>query len=239
MRRRREQRRDMCSIIAANKQGELDLVFLENRDRPKEAFIGNSFRRIGNVLGIYDERARGIACGYSLDSSTAGGVANILGYKASKSRGVLLLQALSDGADAEGVTKFIVDRIKTGEYSAATYVVCDPQVILSIESFGKKFHVSRLKRKKFFVATNHLRVLKEGKRISNSILREQYLQKLRRIDEQNVLKFATNHRSPRICRHGRTLASFGVFKEKGALEPKILYSIGEPCKGYTEYKVRE
>lgn len=57
----------MCSIIAANKQKELDLVFLENGDRPKEPFRGNDIRRIGDVIGIYDFRARGIACGYLSD----------------------------------------------------------------------------------------------------------------------------------------------------------------------------
>ena len=82
----------MCSIIAANRQGDLDLVFLENRDRPKELFIGNDIRRIGDVIGIYDFRAKGIASGYSLESETAGGVANILGYTGSKSRGAVLLR---------------------------------------------------------------------------------------------------------------------------------------------------
>ena len=69
----------MCSIIAANHQDKFDLLFFENRDRPKELFIGNDIRRIGDVIGIYDFRAKGIACGYSEASGVAAGVANILG----------------------------------------------------------------------------------------------------------------------------------------------------------------
>src|SRR5579885_3544774 len=76
----------MCSIIAANRQKEMELIFLENRDRPKELFIGNDVRKIGDVVGVYDFRAQGIACGYSLKTGVAGGVANILGYYGKKSR---------------------------------------------------------------------------------------------------------------------------------------------------------
>ncbi|MHB8565525.1 MAG: C45 family peptidase [Nitrososphaerales archaeon] len=224
----------MCSIIAANKQKELDLVFLENRDRPKELFIGNDIRRIGNVVGIYDYRAQGIACGYSVKSGTAAGVANILGYTGKKSRGVLLLSALQDGRSAEDARRIIESEASSGEYSSAIYVLCDEKSIINIESFGTRLHVTRNSRKKFVVTTNHFHNLDVGKKADNSIFREKYLERLGKITEERVLKFAIRHRNPAICRHGRTLASFAVFKKHGE-NARILYSVEEPCKGYKEF----
>lgn len=141
----------MCSIIAANGQKELDLAFLENRDRPKETFIGNDIRKIGDAIGIYDLRARGMACGYSIESGTAGGVANILGYTGKKSRGVLLLKALQEGKSADDVADIIKTEVALGEYGSATYVLCDEESIINIESFGRMTHVSENRRRKFVV----------------------------------------------------------------------------------------
>lgn len=225
----------MCSIIAANRQGGLDLAFLENRDRPKELFIGNDVRRIGDVVGVYDYRAKGIAAGYSMRSGTAGGVANILGYTGSKSRGVLLLNALQEGRSAKDVARIIKKEVNIGEHSSAIYVVCDRKSIINIESFGTKVHESQNRAKKFVVTTNHFHHLVGGMRLENSVLREKYLERLGSITEENVLKLATRHRNPAICRHGRTLASFAVFKRRDR-EPKILYSVQEPCKGYEEFR---
>ena len=225
----------LCSIIAANKQKELDLLFLENRDRPKELFEGNDIRRIGDVVGIYDFRAQGIACGYSLSSGSAGGVANILGYNGNKSRGVLLLKALQEGRSAEVAGRIIKGEASSGEYGSAIYLLCDEKSIIDIESFGTRIHVSKSRRKKFVVTTNHFHNLDGGRRPENSVLRENYLQKLgTKITEESVLKLAARHRNPAICRHGRTLASFAVFKRAGK-SPRILYSIEEPCKGYKEF----
>lgn len=227
----------MCSIIAANGQRDLDLVFLENRDRPKELFVGNDIRRIGNVIGIYDFRARGMACGYSIKSGTAGGVANILGYTGKKSRGVLLLEALQKGKSAHDAANIIKNEVSLGEYGSATYVLCDKESIINIESFGKMTNVSQNKRKSFVVTTNHFHNLRSGKKPQNSVLREKYLERLgARITEESVLKLATRHRDPAICRHGRTLASFAVFKKQGE-KPRIYYSLEEPCKGYKEFRV--
>ena len=227
----------MCSIIAANRQKELDLVFLENRDRPKELFIGNDIRKIGDVVGIYDFRAKGIACGYSVVSGTAGGVANILGYSGKKSRGVLLLKALQEGQSASDAARIIKKEASGGEYSSATYVICDRKSIINIESFGTKVHSSQNKRKKFVVTTNHFHNLGEGKKPENSILREKYLERLGTVTEESVLKLATRHRNPAICRHGRTLSSFAVFKNHAEQRLRILYSVQEPCKGYKEFHV--
>lgn len=226
----------MCSIIAANRQPNLDLVFLENRDRPKELFTGNVIKKIGNVIGIYDMRSKGIAAGYSLKSGTAGGVANILGYTARKSRGVILLEALQRGKSAIDVAKIIRSEVESGDYSSATYVICDKRSIINIENFGTKVHESRNGRKKFVVTTNHFHHLGEGMKLKNSLLREKYLEKLGSVTEENVLSLATRHRNPAICRHGRTLASFAVFKRHGK-RPRILYSVNEPCKGYSEFVV--
>ena len=229
----------MCSIIAANKQKELDLIFLENRDRPKELFVGNDIRRIGDVIGIYDFRAQAIATGYSLRSGTAGGVANIIGYTGPKSRGAILLKALQKGKSAKGAARIIKKEVASGEYSSATYVICDKKSIISIESFGTKVHVSeesKRKEKKFVVTTNHFRHLREGEKEENSVLREKYLQKLSEMTEESVLRLATRHRNPAVCRHGRTLASFAVFKRRNE-KPRILYSLEEPCKGYKEFIV--
>ncbi len=223
----------MCSIIAANRQRELDLAFLENRDKPKELFVGNDIRKIGRVVVIYDYRANGIACGYSLDHGVAGGVANILGYAGAKSRGVLLLNALSNGKSAREAARIVTKEVRGGHYGSATYLMCDEKSIVSIESFGKKIHESGHGRK-LVITTNHFHDLKEGKRSENSVLREKYIQRLDEISEQSILKLATRHKDPAICRHGRTLASFAVFKKRDE-SPKILYSITEPCKGYKEF----
>lgn len=225
----------MCSIIAANGQNDLDLVFLENRDRPKELFIGNDVRKIGDVVGIYDLRARGIACGYSDRSGTAGGVANILGYVGKKSRGVLLLEALQEGGSAKDAAKIIKERVLSGDYSSATYVLCDKRSIISIESFGTKMHESKSPKNRFIVTTNHFHHLNDGEKQKNSVLREKYLKQLgKNINQDSVLKFATRHRNPAICRHGRTLASFAVFKDRKK-DARIFYSVSEPCKGYQKF----
>jgi hypothetical protein len=225
----------LCSIVAANRQKELDLLFFENRDRPKELFIGNDIRRIGNVIGIYDFRAKGVACGYSLKSGTAGGVANILGYSGEKSRGVILLKALKEATSAKGAAQIIRTEVSSGMYSSARYVLCDKKSIVSLESFGTKVHSSDNHGRRFVVTTNHFHNLRSGKRLENSVLREKYLKRLGdNITEQSILKLATRHRNPAICRHGRTLSSFIVFKKHDE-GPRILYSLGEPCKGYKEF----
>src|SRR5579884_763962 len=214
----------MCSIISANRQKEMELIFLENRDRPKELFIGNDVRKIGDVVGVYDFRAQGIACG----------------YYGKKSRGVLLLKALQSGSSAKDARKIIEQEVSSGEFSSAMYVICDKDSIFRIESFGKEVtSLTQSSAKKFVVTTNHFQRLKNGKKSKDSILREKYLKLLGngRITKEKVLKLATRHRNPAICRHGRTLASFAVFKRKDEQVPQILYSIGEPCKGYLEFKV--
>lgn len=225
----------MCSIVAANRQGDLDLVFLENRDRPKELFTGNDIQKIDGVVGIYDYRSKGISSGYSLKSETAGGVANILGYSGPKSRGVILLHALQEGGSAKDTARIIMEEVSCGDYGSASYVACDRKNIINIESFGRKVHVSHNERKKFVVTTNHFRHLVEGTRLENSVLREKYLKNLGSVTEESVLKLATRHRDPAICRHGRTLASFAVFKKHDE-SPRILYSTREPCKGYKEFR---
>jgi hypothetical protein len=224
----------LCSIVAANRQGDLDLVFLENRDRPKELFTGNDIRKLGGVVGIYDYRSKGIAAGYSLESETAGGVANILGYTGPKSRGVILLHALQHGKSAQDAAKIIKSEVARGDYSSATYVLCDRKNIINIENFGRKVHVANNERKKFVVTTNHFRHLTAGMKLENSVLREKYLKTLGSVTEESVLRLAARHRNPAICRHGRTLSSFAVFKRHGEIS-RILYSTREPCRGFEEF----
>jgi hypothetical protein len=225
----------VCSIVAANRQKELDLVFFENRDRPKEQYLGSDVRRIGDVVGIYDFRAKGIACGFSLKSGTAGGVANILGYVGKKSRGVILLRALEEGGSAKEAAQIIKSEVSSGDYGSARYVLCDKESIFWLESFGTKVHLSQ-DRKKFVVTTNHFHALRAGKKLPNSLLRESYLKALgKSFDEKSILKLATRHRNPAICRHGRTLSSFVVIKKPDDA-PRILYSLQEPCKGYKEFR---
>jgi hypothetical protein len=227
----------MCSIVAANRQNELDLVFFENRDRPKELFIGNDIRKIDSVVGIYDFRAKGMACAYSLKSGTAAGVANILGYTGKKSRGVILLRALKEGRSAKDAARIIEREVASGDYSSGRYVTCDEKSIITLESFGKKVDLSEA-RNKFVVTANHFHNLRQGKMLENSILREKYMKTLGEdISEQSILKLATRHRNPAICRHGRTLSSFIVFKRRGEA-PKILYSLHEPCEGYRLFEAQ-
>ena len=200
-----------------------------------ELFTGNDIRKLAEVVGIYDYRSRGIAAGYSLDSETAGGVANILGYSGPKSRGTILLHALQNGKSANDVAKIIKSEVAGGDYSSAIYVICDKKNIINIENFGRKVHVANNERKKFVVTTNHFRHLGEGARQENSVLREKYLKTLGSVNEESVLKLATRHRNPAICRHGKTLSSFAVNKRKNDI-PRILYSTREPCRGYKEFR---
>lgn len=225
----------MCSILAANRRRDLELVFFENRDRPKELFLGSDVREIEGVVGIYDFRAKSMACGYALRTGVAAGVANILGYIGKKSRGAILLAALEKGKSASDAARKIKEEVSSGEYSSARYVVCDPKLIVSIESFGTRVNSLENRRSHFVVTANHFRSLPFGTKHENSLLREQYMRTLGKdITEDRVLKLATRHRNPAICRHGRTLSSFAVFKKRDE-RARILYSLREPCKGYSEF----
>ena len=147
---------------------------------------------------------------------------------------------MQKGRSAKGAARIVKKEVAGGEYSSATYVICDKKSIINIESFGTKVHVSeesKRKEKKFVVTTNHFHHLREGEKEKNSVLREKYLQKLNNeITEESVLRLATRHRNPAVCRHGRTLASFAVFKRHNE-KPRILYSLEEPCKGYKEFVI--
>ena len=150
-----------------------------------------------------------------------------------------MLHALNEARSAGDAAKIINEEVSSGEYGSATYVTCDEKSVIRIENFGTKTYLSDDRQRKLIVTTNHFHNLKEGKKTEDSTLRHKYLETLgKRITEEGLLKLATRHRNPAICRHGRTLSSFIILKRRNEEFPKILYSLEEPCKGYRVFEKR-
>lgn len=230
----------MCTLIALLHPSEdARLLFLENRDRPVEAFQGNDFRLIANrVAGIYDYRSDGLVCGYHLQTLLYGGLTNVLGYVGAKSRGVLLKQVLTTAKTLDQALETLLAELKTGDYSPANYVLGDGDAVYRIENFAKAVHMDG--SVKMQIATNHFRFLNRGVRLENSIRREQYvtafLQGKKRVTAKTLVHLASRHRNGvAICRHGRTLASAIFTVPANANDVQILYQIGYPCHGYKEF----
>jgi len=218
----------MCTIITVLNQKET--IFIHNRDRPIEGFYGHDLRIIDKkIVGIYDFRSKGIACGINLNTGIYGGVANVLGYIGKKSRGILLLNALSYGKELKDVIGFMIDEIKTGNYSSANYLIGNRERIFVIENFSDNYNIYEVRDK--VVITNHFKELKQGYINEEDIKRKKYVEEILNIeDEEAILKIPLIHKPIPICRHGKTLSSFiAILNDKGY---EIFYKLGYPCEGY-------
>ena len=230
----------MCTIISVLPSNPEDsLMFLENRDRPSEGFTGNSVVTLseGRVIAIYDNRSRGIACGYSMDTGIYGGIANILGHMGTSSRGILLKNILTKMNDLDQAVKKLVNEIKKGLYSSAVYILGDQSRIARVESFNQ--NVSVTFPEEMEVATNYFHYLKKGKRSGNSPQRERYVRNILNTRSQvrldDLFEIAKHHEKKKsVCKHGRTLSSL-LFEIPNQGAPRFLYAEGRPCNGYVQY----
>ena len=243
----------MCTIVAVLRpKGEDRLLFLENHDKVDSDYLGEDVRLIdGNkVIALFDYRSKGIVCGYSLKANIFGGVANVPGFKGTVSRGVLLREVLSSSKNLDDALRMMEERLRTGLYSSANYVLGDLERIFRIESFERKSYISKAMDRLMITNRFHHINFKPEKElhhriVENSLRRENYLQsymKKKELTLDDIFRIATHHgEEAPICRHGGsdtlTLSSM-IFYLKNDLQPKILYTLGNPCVNeYKEFKV--
>ncbi|MEM2955585.1 MAG: carcinine hydrolase/isopenicillin-N N-acyltransferase family protein [Nitrososphaerales archaeon] len=241
----------MCTIFAMLRPNSKDrLLFLENHDKVDVVYLGEDVRLIdeNKVVALFDYRSKGIVCGYSLKTKIFGGVANVPGFKGSMSRGVLLKEVLSGSKDLDDAISMIKDKLRSGLYSSANYVLGDLERIFRIENFDGKLYISKANS---VIVTNrfhHIDFKPEKdlhqRIIENSLRRENYIQSYMQKGEltiKDIFRIAKHHgERDSICRHGGfdtlTLSSV-IFHLENDLQPKILYIIGNPCENqYNEFK---
>ncbi|MGB9659614.1 MAG: carcinine hydrolase/isopenicillin-N N-acyltransferase family protein [Nitrososphaerales archaeon] len=226
------------------------LLFLENHDKVDAVYLGEDVRLIdeNKVVALFDYRSKGIVCGYSLKAEIFGGVANVPGFKGLMSRGVLLKEVLSCSKDLDDAIKMIKDKLRSGRYSSANYVLGDLERIFRIENFDGKLYISKANS---VVITNRFHHIDfkpkkdlHQRIIENSLKRENYIQSYmqkRELTIEDIFRIAKYHgERDSICRHGGfdtlTLSSV-IFHLENDLQPKILYIIGNPCENqYNEFK---
>jgi hypothetical protein len=242
----------MCTIVAALRPNGKDrLLFLENHDKVNGEYLGEDVRLIGEnkVIALFDYRSKGIVCGYSLKANIFGGVANVPGFRGPMSRGVLLKKVLSGSKGLDDAVKKIKERLRSGLYSSANYVLGDLERIFKIESFSGQLYISEVNNS--VIITNrfhHIDFKLESnlyhKIIESSLRRENYIKaciKRKELTLEDLFSIAKHHgEGESVCRHegldASTLSSV-IFHLENDLQPKILYCLGNPCKNkYNEFK---
>jgi hypothetical protein len=226
------------------------LLFLENHDKVDAVYLGEDVRLIdeNKVVALFDYRSKGIVCGYSLKAEIFGGVANVPGFKGLMSRGVLLKEVLSGSKDLDDAIRMIKDKLRSGLYSSANYVLGDLERIFRIENFDGKLYISKANSVVITNRFHHIDFKPEKdlhqRIIKNSLKRENYIQSYmqkRELTIEDIFRIAKHHgERDSICRHGGfdtlTLSSV-IFHLENDLQPKILYIIGNPCENqYNEFK---
>jgi len=241
----------MCTIFAMLRPNSKDrLLFLENHDKVDAVYLGEDVRLIdeNKVVALFDYRSKGIVCGYSLKAEIFGGVANVPGFKGLMSRGVLLKEVLSGSKDLDDAIRMIKDKLRSGLYSSANYVLGDLEGIFRIENFDGKLYISKANSVVITNRFHHIDFKPEKdlhqRIIKNSLKRENYIQSYmqkRELTIEDIFRIAKHHgERDSICRHGGfdtlTLSSV-IFHLENDLQPKILYIIGNPCENqYNEFK---
>lgn len=242
----------MCTIFAALRPNINDrLLFLENHDKVDGEYLGEDVKLIdeNKVVALFDYRSNGIVCGYSLKANIFGGIANVPGFKGSMSRGVLLKEVLSCSKDLDNALKMIKEKLRSGLYSSANYVLGDLERIFRIESFSKKLYISEANNG--IIITNRFHIIDfkpesdlHNRIIENSLRRENYIKSYiekKELTIEDIFNIAKHHKEGEsICKHGGldtlTLSSI-IFHLKNDLQPKILYLLGKPCENkYNEIK---
>ncbi|RLG49614.1 MAG: hypothetical protein DRN96_09295 [Thermoproteota archaeon] len=221
----------MCTIVASLSGGRL--LFLENRDVPDERFIGDMPAMLEDVAALFDLRSSGVVCGFNLRSRVYGGVTNVLGYEAPKSRGVLLLKALAKASSLGEAVGILVSELRTGEYSSAVYLIGDLKSMVRVESYGREVCAEELEG--IAVVTNIFHELKSGIRLETSVAREEavrrFLQQRKSLSLEDFMQLARLHMGVgSVCRHGvkQTVSSmlFKISSEKS----EVYYCRGNPCR---------
>ncbi len=221
----------MCTIVALLSDGEL--LFLENRDIPDERFIGDMPAMLRGVAALFDLRSSGIVCGYSLRSKVYGGVVNVLGYEAPKSRGVLLLKTLVKASSLSDALSYMTRELETGEYSSAVYLIGDMSSMLRVESYGRKVYIEELDNTA--IVTNIFHSLRDGLYLEASAAREaavrEFLHHRSPLSLGGIMQLARLHRGlGSVCRHGvkHTVSSM-IFKasQEGF---EAYYCRSQPCR---------
>ncbi len=241
----------MCTIVAVLRPNSKDrLLFLENHDKVDAVYLGEDVRLIdeNKVVALFDYRLKGIVCGYSLKTKIFGGIANVPGFKGPMSRGVLLKEVLLGSKDLDDAIKMIKDKLRSGLYSSANYVLGDLERIFRIENFDGKLYISKANSAIITNRFHHIDFKPEKdlheRVIENSLRRENYIQSYmqeRELTIGDIFRIAKHHgERDSICRHGGfdtlTLSSV-IFHLENDLQPKILYIIGNPCENqYNEFK---
>ncbi|RLG52724.1 MAG: hypothetical protein DRN99_07390 [Thermoproteota archaeon] len=221
----------MCTIVAI--LSDLGLLFLENRDIPDERFIGDMPAMLKGVAALFDLRSSGIVCGVNLESGVYGGVVNVLGYDAPKSRGVLLLKTLVKASSLGEAESYMYRELKTGEYSSAVYLLGDLKSMLRVESYGREVHAEELSS--IAVVTNIFHTLRRGVYLKASAAREkavkEFLQQRESYSLKDLMQLARLHRGlGSVCRHGvrRTVSSMIFSLSEGRFE--AYYCRSQPCR---------
>ncbi|MGQ9468403.1 MAG: hypothetical protein ACUVTD_01025 [Nitrososphaerales archaeon] len=175
----------MCTIVAILRPNSEDrLLFLENHDKVDGDYLGEDVRLIdeNKVVALFDYRSKGIVCGYSLKAEIFGGLTDVPGFKGTMSKGILLKEVLSSSKDLDDALKMIEERLRSGLYSSANYILGDSERIFRIESFHKQLYIS--KAIDSLIVTNrfhHINLKPEKdhyRTVENSLRRENYIKEV-------------------------------------------------------------
>lgn len=232
----------MCTSFAFINNDAKRVIFLHNRDKPKEGFLGHEFKVFRNgknqniVFSIFDFRSKGIPCGFEARNKIFGGVANIIGYEGKNSRGVLLLNVLLNSENLSHAINLMKEELLKATYSSASYILGDYEKIYLIENYAQEVFIKEMGN--FVSMTNHFEYLKKG--ISNEISLKRkiylnnYFENKKEITIDDAIKIASLHEPVEICRHGITLSSMIVEIND---QIRLLYTLNYPHLGYNEIKI--
>lgn len=224
----------MCTVIAIrNPNPGYEFFFFVSRDRPADPFFGNylKFFPKTKVIGIYDVRSKGLACGYCFESGIYAAVANVGDYLGVKSRGILIKDILTV-KNIQNAIRRAEKELVSARYSSGSYLIGQRGMNWLLENYGNIVYSERLDER--FIVTNYFTGLK-SKAAEEAKMRRDYVRKelsrLSTVGIRDILRIIVHHSSrDGICRHGITLASLLVAGKKSGA-PEVLFKIGESCQG--------
>jgi hypothetical protein len=232
----------MCTSFALLDKNEKKVLFLHNRDLPKEGFLGHEFKIFRNksngnlVFSIFDLRSKGIPCGFEANNRMYGGVANVIGYEGKNSRGVLLLNVLLNCEKLVNAVELMKEELKKGSYSSAKYILGNDQEIFLIENYAEEVFIKEIND--YVTMTNHFEYIKKGLHNEVSLKRKKfvdsYIESKKNITLEDAIKIASTHEPVEICRHGVTLSSIILEISEYV---RLLYTLSYPHLGYNEIKI--
>lgn len=233
----------MCTSFAyINEDSEPKVMFLHNRDLPKEGFKGHEIKVFYNkqnnnkVIGIYDYRSGGIPCGFEVKNKIYGGVANVSNYVGKKSRGILLLNILMKCNSLDDAISNFENELINGEYSSASYIIGNQDKVYIVENRASEVKIQD--KKKFAVLTNQFEFIKNEyvniESVNRKIFVIEYLKSKNKVILQDAFKIASTHEPVEICRHGVTLSSM-IVQISSNLD--IFYTLNYPHLGFNRLNI--